>query len=164
MAEALKAGNPFALGKALGLSVPVAPNHIPAWQKICSTSSVQDMRLSASIRLSAPPRGIYWSVLVNGSVAGGAYIAPLAMCAMCNAGYQHSISMTPFASGAVQEPAALAIPGGTRPGSCWAFTDRTHAKQRHVCATREGTVVPPAGGREAAQTLHPPDVIARSGT
>ena len=30
MAEALKAGNPFAFGKALGLPVPVAPDHIPA--------------------------------------------------------------------------------------------------------------------------------------
>ena len=41
------------------------------------------------------------------------------------------------ASRAVQEPAALAIAGGTGPGSGWAFTDRTPAEQRHVCATRE---------------------------
>jgi hypothetical protein len=40
-----------------------------------------------------------------------------------------------WASRAVQEPAALAIPL-TGPGSGWAFTDRTYAKQRHVCATR----------------------------
>ena len=39
------------------------------------------------------------------------------------------------ASRAVQVPAALAIPV-TGLGSGWAFTDRTHAKQRHVCATR----------------------------
>ncbi len=39
------------------------------------------------------------------------------------------------ASRVVQEPAALAIPV-TGPGSGWAFTDRTHAKQPHVCATR----------------------------
>gem|GEM_PF-1186461 len=35
------------------------------------------------------------------------------------------------ASRAVQRPAALAIPV-TGPGSGWAFTDRTHAKQRHA--------------------------------
>lgn len=39
------------------------------------------------------------------------------------------------ASRAVQEPAALAIPL-TGPGSGGAFTDPTHAKQRHVCANR----------------------------
>ena len=38
------------------------------------------------------------------------------------------------ASRAVQEPAALAIPVNG-PGSGWAFTDRTPAKQRHVCAS-----------------------------
>ena len=30
----------------------------------------------------------------------------------------------------------LAIPV-TGPGSGWGFTDRTHANQRHVCATRD---------------------------
>ncbi len=40
-----------------------------------------------------------------------------------------------LASRAVQEPAALAI-SVTGPGSGWAFTDRTYAKQRRVCAPR----------------------------
>jgi hypothetical protein len=45
--------------------------------------------------------------------------------------------MMEAASRAVQEPAALAIPvDGSRFGPGWAFTDRTHAKRRHICATR----------------------------
>lgn len=48
MAEALKAGNPFAFGKALGFPVPVASDHVPAWQKIRSTSSVQNKRVAGT--------------------------------------------------------------------------------------------------------------------
>ncbi len=48
MAEALKARNPFALGKALGLPVPVASDHIPAWQNRRCTSSVQYPRRGSS--------------------------------------------------------------------------------------------------------------------
>jgi hypothetical protein len=50
-------------------------------------------------------------------------------------GRQHSMTIMASASRAVQEPAGLLIPV-TGPGSGWAFTDRTHAKQRHVSATR----------------------------
>jgi hypothetical protein len=50
-------------------------------------------------------------------------------------GCQHSMAIMASASRAVQEPAALPIPV-TGPGRGSAFTDRTHAKQRHGCATR----------------------------
>jgi hypothetical protein len=46
MAEALKARNPSALGKALGMPVSVAPDHMPEWQKIRCTSSVQRRRVA----------------------------------------------------------------------------------------------------------------------
>src|SRR2546426_4879597 len=50
---------------------------------------------------------------------------------------RHSIEMTPSVSRAAQEDAGLAIAAGARPGTGRAFTDRTHANRRHVCATRE---------------------------
>ncbi len=62
---------------------------------------------------------------------------------------QHSMTMTPSASRTVQEQAALATAGGTEPRSGWAFTDRTHAKQRHVCATGGGV----AGERVTAPPM-----------
>lgn len=54
-------------------------------------------------------------------------------------GCQHSMAIMASASRAVQGPMALPIPV-TGPGSGSSVTDRTHAKDRHVCATRPGDV------------------------
>jgi len=67
---------------------------------------------------------------------GGAHVASFAMCAMQNGRVpaQHDnngigLSRRSRASGFGRS--------GHWAGSGWAFIDRTHAKQRHVCATRE---------------------------
>ena len=85
-----------------------------------------------SLRVSAVP------------VSGGwHHTSRLLRCVRCKMrACQHSMTIMASASRAVQEPAALAIAGGTGPGSGWAFTDRTHAKQRHVCATRQERIYP----------------------
>ena len=60
---------------------------------------------------------------------------PFLVSTSLSRGCQHSMTIMASASRAVQEPVALPIPV-TGPGSGPAFTSRTHAKQRHVCATR----------------------------
>jgi hypothetical protein len=79
----------------------------------------------------APPSGF----------AGGATWMPgqvssrLLPCVRCKMrGRQHSLTIRASASRAVQEPAALPI-AVAGPASGWAFTARTHAKQRQVCAS-----------------------------
>ncbi len=66
-----------------------------------------------------------------------AHTSRLLRCVGCTMrGCQHTMTILASASRTVQESAALAIAGATGPGSGWAFTDRAHAKQRHVCANR----------------------------
>lgn len=68
-------------------------------------------------------------------------------------GCQQSITVMAPKSRAVQDLVALLIPV-TGPGFRSAFTDRTHAKQQHVCATRRISACQLSGNGKARYVLH----------